>query len=77
MLEGLTPPTKNRGSCKVGLVAAQLDEPNRRILFDAVADADNWPVKSLSKALGDRGIQLSGTPIANHRSKACVCFRLG
>lgn len=77
MLEDLTPPIRNRGSCKVGIVASQIDEANRKILLDAVADVENWPVKSLSNALNDRGIQLSGTPIANHRSKACACFRLG
>jgi hypothetical protein len=75
MLEGLTPPPKNPGTCKVGIVGAGLEEADRKILFDAVADEKRWPVKTLSKALSDRGIQISDSPIYNHRAKTCACFR--
>lgn len=73
MLEGLTPPIAKR-SCKVAAVASTLSDKDRDILFTAIADSDNWPIKSLSRALGERGIQLSDTPLTNHRAKACVCF---
>lgn len=75
MLEGLKPPTKPSGSCKVGTLAASLDETDKKILLAAVADASKWPVKTLAKALSDRGLQISDSPIYNHRSKACACFR--
>jgi hypothetical protein len=75
MLEGLTPPSKFVGTCKVGIIAAELEENDRKILLDAVADTANWPVKSLSKALSERGIQISDSPIYNHRAKTCACFR--
>jgi hypothetical protein len=73
MLEGLTPPSAKR-SCKVASVAATLSDKDKDILFKAISDPDNWPIKSLSRALGERGIQLSDTPLTSHRAKACVCF---
>ena len=75
MLEGLTPPKKFTGTCKVGLLADGLNELDRKILLDAVADAEAWPVKTLSKALSERGLQISDSPIYNHRNKTCACFR--
>lgn len=76
MLENMKPPAKNRGSCKVGAIAERLDPANRQILFDAIANSDEWPVKSLAKALTDRGLQISDTPLYAHRAKSCACFRL-
>lgn len=75
MLEGLTPPPPNARTCKVGSVAATLSDTDKDILLKAVMDADNWPVKTLSRALSERGLQISDSPIYNHRSKACACFR--
>lgn len=75
MLEGLKPPPKNPGNCKVGSIASSLSDSDKKILLDAVADGDLWPVKTLSKALSDKGIQISDTPIYNHRAKTCACFR--
>lgn len=73
MLEGMTPPSHKR-SCKVATIAATLSDKDKEILLKAIADSDNWPIKSLSRALNERGIQLSDSPITNHRAKACVCF---
>lgn len=73
MLEGLTPPVIGR-SCKVATEAAKLSDSDKKILLDAVADKDRWPVKTLSRALSERGIMLSETPITNHRQRTCVCF---
>lgn len=75
MLEDLTPPSKLFGSCKVATIGATLSEQDREILFKAIADVDNWPVKSLARELRQRGLQLSDTPITNHRKRACACFR--
>lgn len=73
MLEGLTPPTRNPRSCKVGSIAAGLNETDRKILLDAVMDEDKWPVKTLSKALRERGLEISDSPIYNHRNRTCAC----
>jgi hypothetical protein len=75
MLEGLKPPPKFKGSCKVGTLAASLEEADRKILLSAIEDVARWPVKTLSKALSDKGLQISDSPIYNHRSRACACFR--
>jgi hypothetical protein len=75
MLEGLTPPAVNKGTCKVGVISETLSDADKKILFDAVADKDRWPVKTLARALSEKGIQLSDTPITNHRAKSCACFR--
>jgi hypothetical protein len=75
MLEGLKPPTKTHGSCKVGLIAASLEPKDKDILLSAVANVNDWPIKTLAKALGDRGIQISDSPLYSHRAKTCACFR--
>lgn len=75
MLEGLTPPDKFKGTCKVATVAAALSDKDRDILMSAVMDSENWPVKSLSKALSGKGLQISDTPLYSHRNRACSCFR--
>jgi len=74
MLEDLKP-TNFRGSCKVGAVMETLSQTDREILSGAIFDTTNWPVKTLSRALGQKGIQLSETPITAHRFKNCACFR--
>jgi hypothetical protein len=75
MLENLTPPAPNKSSCKIGLIAEGLSESDKKILLDAVADQERWPVKTLSKALSERGLQVSDSPIYNHRAKTCACYR--
>lgn len=75
MLEGLTPPSRTRGTCKVGIVGSTLDAKDRQILFEAVANGKDWPVKTLANALAERGIQISDSPLYNHRAKTCACFR--
>lgn len=77
MLEGLTPPVRNAGSCKVATIGATLSDADRQILLTAVADKDNWPVKTLAKALNERGLLISDSPLTNHRAQTCVCFRQG
>jgi predicted HTH domain antitoxin len=75
MLEGLKPPTRTHGSCKVGIIANTLEAKDKEILLSAVANLADWPIKTLAKALADRGIQISDSPLYNHRAKTCACFR--
>jgi hypothetical protein len=74
MLEDLKP-NSFRGSCKVGAVMLTLSDSDRDILAGAIFDTTNWPVRTLSRALSVKGIQLSDTPITAHRFKNCACFR--
>jgi hypothetical protein len=75
MLEGLKPPTKTHGTCKVGIIADSLESEDRKTLLDAVANVQDWPIKTLAKALGERGLQISDSPLYNHRGKTCACYR--
>lgn len=75
MLEGLTPPSKFGGSCKVATMSADLSESDKKILEEAIANKDAWPIKSLMKALGEKGLIISATPLTAHRAKTCACFR--
>lgn len=75
MLEGMTPPQKSRGNCKVENIAATLDEADQKILYDAVANQAQWTVKNLIFALKERGIQISDSPLYNHRAQTCACYR--
>jgi hypothetical protein len=75
MLEDLRPPTSFRGSCKVGVIMETLSTTDQEILTAAIFDTANWPVKTLSRALAEKGIQISDTPITSHRFKNCACFR--
>jgi hypothetical protein len=75
MLEDLKPPTPFRGNCKVAAVMETLSQSDQDILTAAIFDTANWPVKTLSRALGEKGIQISDTPITSHRFKNCACFR--
>lgn len=74
MLEDLTPPLNGR-SCKVAVVGATMTESDRTILYKAIESKEVWPIKTLSKELRKRGVELSDTPLTNHRNKTCVCFR--
>jgi hypothetical protein len=75
MLEDLKPPSPFKGSCKVGQIMLTLDKADQEILSAAIFDSANWPVKTLSRALTEKGLQISDTPITSHRFKNCACFR--
>lgn len=75
MLEDLRPPVDPRGSCKVAAILAGLNQTDQEILTAALFDSASWPIKTLSRALGERGIQISDTPLTSHRFKNCACFR--
>jgi hypothetical protein len=77
MLEDLKPPVNHRGSCKVAAVAETLSDKDAEILFAAIADKENWPIKTLSKALQTKGLRISDTPLTSHRAQTCVCYRVG
>jgi DNA-binding HxlR family transcriptional regulator len=72
MLEDLTPPSAKR-SCKVATVLETLSDNDKAILIKAIFSQE-WPIKALSRAIGERGIQLSESPLTNHRAKSCACY---
>ena len=72
MLEDLTLPAVGR-TCKVAVVLEGLDQNDQAILLRALFSPD-WPIKTLSRELRKRGLEISETPLTNHRQKNCVCF---
>lgn len=73
MLENLEPPQSRTYICKVALVLAELNEKDKAILIEALADTDKWGHNPLARALRARGVELSDTTIAKHRCGDCRC----
>lgn len=75
MLEDLKPLTPER-SCKVRTIKRALkaeSENDFNTFCDVIADSGMWPSQTLSKALAQRGIQISGHVITRHRLGECSC----
>lgn len=75
MLEDLQPPESSR-SCRVGAILGSLDETDKVVLTDALADQARWSSHALMVALKQRGIQVSIHPIINHRRGICKCSKI-
>jgi hypothetical protein len=65
---------KRVATCKVRTVANNLDADDSKKFLEA-AENDEWPINTLSKSLGQLGVQISGVPLAAHRNKGCSCYR--
>jgi hypothetical protein len=74
MLEGMTPQT-SRGSCKVAAISQSLSDADKTILLQAIEDNATWSIRALARALAERGIVISDTPLTSHRAQTCVCYR--
>lgn len=74
MLEGLTPPIRPN-LCRIHTLSLELEQTDWDILRDALADIQTWPAKTLSKALRERGLQLSDSTITKHRQQLCQCAK--
>jgi hypothetical protein len=74
MLEGLAPVSSIR-SCKVRTILETLEQEDQRILRDALSDR-SWGDLNLTKALNDRGIDISNFAIRRHRRSECSCRKL-
>jgi hypothetical protein len=77
MLEDLTPPPKPGTSCKVATVLETLSPSDGAILLEAIANKDDWPIKTLKRALQAKGLMISDTPLTSHRAQTCICYRVG
>lgn len=75
MLEGLTPPRNRTVFCKVDDWLGKLNESDRKILTDALADLNTWPHSTLARALRAKGVDISDTTIGKHRNKDCACYK--
>lgn len=74
MLEDLVPP-KKMTPCKLREIVMSLDEQDKTILRDALANRDIWSAKSLANALTARGLAIGEKGIARRDNPCgdCVC----
>jgi hypothetical protein len=75
MLEGLTPLTPKK-TCRVKMIADQLDDSDKTILMDAVESPTVWSPTALEKALWDREVKLPRYHIEKHRARDCSCSKI-
>ena len=73
MLEGLTPPSKQR-VCKVELTAETLEPKDQEILKAAIANPA-WTISGLYTELKQRGITISEKAMTAHRKGQCPCSK--
>jgi hypothetical protein len=59
--------------CKVIRTAQQLDDEDRKIFLDAIADEDSWSAYALDIELRKRGIVCTNDTIMMHRRGVCRC----
>lgn len=72
LLEGLEP-NRRVYPCNVKTLLDELDESDRKILEEALADRKKWSPYGLHHALKLRGIKLNDKAITKHRSGECSC----
>ena len=72
MLEDLGEPKKQYRPCSIRELLAKLDDKDRKILTDAIANPE-WTAKGLARELSARGLAITDHPILRHRKKECSC----
>lgn len=74
MLEGLTPPQKERICAFYKTAKETLSAKDLKILNDSLADA-RWQNVGLAKALTDRGLKCYDEQVRLHRTGKCACAK--
>lgn len=74
MLEGLTPPVRQKGKCKAQRLIDSL-EPKDADLLQSFLDDPAWVAETLSRSLRERGVMLGAKTIREHRESRCFCER--
>jgi hypothetical protein len=59
--------------CKVMRTANLLDDEDRKIFLDAIADEEQWSAYALDIELRKRGIVCTNDTIMTHRRGVCRC----
>jgi hypothetical protein len=70
----LKPSNIRHEPCKVMRTAQQLDDEDRKIFLDAVADSQTWSAYALDLELRKRGIVCTNDTIMMHRRGVCKCL---
>jgi len=75
LLDDLNAPPAKTWSCRVRTLAIQLEEKDLAIFEEAISNPE-WKAETLSKALAQRGLRISGSVITRHRMKECSCLKV-
>lgn len=74
LLAGLKPAEPQ--PCKMGRIIATLDNKDREILDAALSDFTTWTGAGLTKALNERGIEITRETLHAHRLGRCSCSKI-
>jgi hypothetical protein len=72
VLENLQP-NQRYYSCNVNELLKTLEDADKKIFMDAVADEQKWTAYGLHAALKARGLKLNDKAINKHRQGECSC----
>jgi hypothetical protein len=73
LILNIKPATSRDSQCKVMRTAQQLDDEDRKVFLDAIADSETWSAYALDIELRKRGILCSNDTILYHRRGVCKC----
>lgn len=74
MLEGLNErPEKFCGLIKKAM--KELSKEDQQILFEAIADGEQWTSNALAMALRTRGFHVHKNAVGEHRKRECACAK--
>ena len=62
--------------CKMGRIIAELDPEDRTILEAALADFNTWTGAGLTKAINERGLDITRETLHAHRTGRCACLKI-
>lgn len=66
-------PNQRYYPCNVAELLKTLEDADRKILEEALADDKKWSAYGLHAALKARGLKLNDKAIVKHRSGECSC----
>lgn len=72
-LDDLLPKTAGSDRCKIVRFMETLEEADRKILDEALADTFKWSTHGLHVALRQKGIDIGYQTIYRHRKMTCSC----
>lgn len=75
MFEAMKPREKKRYVCQVDRLLDKLDDNDRKILIDAIADS-RWTTTALLTEIRARGLTVGQNHFYAHRRKECPCWRI-
>jgi len=61
------------GHCKFRRLLETLDEADRKVLSECMADRENFSTHGIWQGLREAGLQIGSTSVVRHRDGLCPC----